>query len=147
VRSLRGESERGGIDLIVRGICCLRPGIPDLSEGIRVRSIVGRYLEHSRIFRFGGVDRGATYYIGSADLMPRNVDYRVEALAPVDDPELQQQLDEILDVSLNEETPAWELGSDGTWAKVGSDSGTPLSLRLQELAVARGRPHSIAPSG
>jgi len=139
------EAARAGvrIDLLVRGICCLRPGVPGLSAGIRVRSIVGRYLEHSRIFRFGDGGRETTYYIGSADLMPRNLDHRVEALAPVTDPELQKRLDEILEVCLDQGTPAWELGPDGSWAKVGTDPAVPVQLRLQELAVARGRPGPV----
>ncbi len=139
------EAARKGtrVDLIVRGICCLRPGIPGRSEGVRVRSIVGRYLEHSRIFRFGGRRREITYYIGSADLMPRNLDHRVEALAPVGDPQLQRRLDEILDACLDEATPAWELRSDGSWTKVGSESGIPVWQRLQELGVARGSPGSV----
>ena len=139
------EAARAGvrIDLLVRGICCLRPGVPGLSAGIRVRSIVGRYLEHSRIFRFGDGGRETTYYIGSADLMPRNLDHRVEALAPVTDPELRKRLDEILEVCLDQGTPAWELGPDGSWAKVGTDPAVPVQLRLQELAVARGRPGPV----
>ena len=139
------EAARNGtrVDLIVRGICCLRPGVPGLSEGIHVRSIVGRYLEHSRIFRFGARRREATYYVGSADLMPRNLDHRVEALAPVGDPHLQRRLDEILDVCLDEATPAWELGPDGSWKRAGSDAGIPMWQRLQELAVAGGRPGSV----
>jgi len=127
------------VDLIVRSICCLRPGVPGLSEGIRIRSIVGRYLEHSRIFRFGDGRGETAYYIGSADLMPRNLDHRVEALTPVSDPRLQRRLDEILAVCLDEETPAWELGPDGAWTKVGWETGIPIFQRLQELAVARGR--------
>jgi polyphosphate kinase len=140
------EAARNGarVDLIVRGICCLRPGVPGLSDGICVRSIVGRYLEHSRIFRFGNGRRETTYYIGSADLMPRNLDYRVEALAPVTDHQLRRRLDEIVDVCLDEGTPAWELGPDGSWTKGGSDTGLPVALRLQELAVARGRPRAVA---
>ena len=95
------------IDLIVRGICCLRPGVPGLSENIRVRSIVGRYLEHSRIFAFG--DRAERhYYIGSADLMPRNLDRRVEAVTPVIDPALTARLQEILDVNLADDVLAWD---------------------------------------
>ena len=95
----------------MRGICCLRPGVPGLSENIRVRSIVGRYLEHSRIFRFGADAETAEYLIGSADLMPRNLDRRVEALAPVIDPRLRARLDEILDVNLADDMLAWELAT------------------------------------
>ncbi len=89
------------IDLVVRGICCLRPGVPGLSEGITVRSIVGRYLEHSRICRFGepGAE-GTEYVIGSADMMPRNLDRRVEAMLRVTQPRLQARLDEILELNL-----------------------------------------------
>jgi polyphosphate kinase len=123
------------IDLIVRGICCLRPGVKGLSERIRVRSIVGRYLEHSRIFRFGGDER-ARYYIGSADLMPRNLDRRVECVAPVTAPELTARLAEILSVSLEDDVLAWELRPDG-WRKVQTESGVNAQERLQELAEAR----------
>jgi len=126
------------IDLVVRSICCLRPGTPGLSENIRVRSIVGRYLEHSRIYGFGPrAER--TYYFGSADLMPRNLDRRVEALAPVTDDELRARLQEILDVNLADDTLAWELEPDGTWAKVATVEGVNTHRRLQELAVERSR--------
>ena len=126
------------IDLVVRSICCLRPGAPGLSDNIRVRSIVGRYLEHSRIYGFGPrAER--TYYFGSADLMPRNLDRRVEALAPVTDDELRGRLQEILDVNLADDTLAWELGPDGSWAKVPTVDGVNTHKRLQELAVERSR--------
>ncbi len=130
------------VDLIIRGICCLRPGQPGLSENIRVRSIVGRYLEHSRIYHFahGGSDKGPAYYIGSADLMPRNLDRRVEALAPVEDPILQHQLWEILAVSLSDTELAWELRDDGTWTRVKAEEGAePVETHctLQELALQR----------
>jgi polyphosphate kinase len=105
------------IDLIVRSVCCLRAGVKGLSERIRVRSIVGRYLEHSRIFRFGSETRGFRYYIGSADLMPRNLDLRVELVAPVEDPAIQQRLEEILQTLLADDTQAWEQ-RDGQWSKV-----------------------------
>jgi polyphosphate kinase len=132
------SSAGSDVDLIVRGICCLRPGIPGLSEGIRVRSLVGRYLEHSRIFRFGEREE-ATFYIGSADLMQRNLDRRVEALVPVSDPALTGRLNEILDVLLQDDTLAWTLGPDGTWTKVPTERGLDAQQRLQEIAVERAR--------
>ncbi|MGC2239920.1 MAG: polyphosphate kinase 1 [Acidimicrobiia bacterium] len=125
------------IDLIVRGICCLRPMIEGLSENIRVRSIVGRYLEHSRIYRFGARGRDRHYYIGSADLMPRNLDRRVEALAPITDPDLQFRLDQILDVLLADDNLAWELRADGSWARLTGGDGIDAHVTLQELARAR----------
>jgi polyphosphate kinase len=125
------------IDLIVRGICCLRPMIEGLSENIRVRSIVGRYLEHSRIYRFGARGRDRHYYIGSADLMPRNLDRRVEALAPITDPDLQFRLDQILDVLMADDNLAWELRSDGSWARITGGEGIDAHVTLQELARAR----------
>jgi len=124
------------IDLIVRSICCLRPGVPGQSERIRVRSLVGRYLEHSRIFRFGEHDE-VTHYIGSADLMQRNLDRRVEALVPVDDPALAARLDQILEVLMQDDTLAWTLGADGTWTKIRGERGIDAQQRLQELAVER----------
>jgi polyphosphate kinase len=125
------------IDLLIRGICCLRPGVPGLSERIRVRSIVGRFLEHSRIFRFGPVDRPAEYLIGSADLMPRNLDRRIEALLTVTGPTLQARLDEILEVGLADDVGSWELTADGTWRTVRTGMGIESQRRLQELALAR----------
>ena len=115
-----------------------------MSETIRVRSIVGRYLEHSRILEFsnGGGPGQAAFYIGSADLMPRNLDRRVEALTPVNDPGLQDRLREILAVDLADDVLAWTLGPDGTWTKVATATdGTSVDthLRLQDLAVSRGR--------
>jgi polyphosphate kinase len=134
------EASQAGvrIDLVVRGICCLRPGLPGLSENIRVRSIVGRFLEHSRILTFGERDR-RRYFIGSADLMPRNLDRRVEAVTPVDDPDLQARLQEILDVNLADDTLAWELHGDGSWSRVPSTEGVNTHVRLQELAFERAR--------
>ena len=124
------------IDLIVRSICCLRPGVKGLSERIHVRSIVGRYLEHSRIFRFGSDARGARYYIGSADLMPRNLDRRVECVAPVTEPALMDRVSEILAVNLSDDVLAWELRADG-WRKVRPKAGINAHDRLEELAEAR----------
>ncbi|MEX1249288.1 MAG: polyphosphate kinase 1, partial [Acidimicrobiia bacterium] len=127
------------IDLIVRGICCLRPGIPGLSENIRVRSIVGRYLEHSRLFRFGARGSERHYYLGSADLMPRNLDRRVEALAPILDPDLQFRIDEVLDVLLADDVLAWDLDSEGNWNRVPTTSGVDTHVTLQDLAITRAK--------
>ena len=128
------------IDLVVRGICCLRPGVPGLSEGITVRSIVGRYLEHSRICRFGEPgDPGTEYVIGSADLMPRNLDRRVEAMLRVTEPNLRARLDEILELNLADDVLAWTLEPDGTWRKVPTVVGLESHVRFQELAVARAK--------
>src|SRR4051794_6612652 len=124
------------IDLIVRGICCLRPGAPGLSDNIRVRSIGGRYLEHSRIFEFanGNGPDEAAYYIGSADWMPRNLDRRVEAVVEVDDETLQARLREILEVNFSDDVLAWTLGPTGEWSKLAAVSGCDSQVRLQELA-------------
>jgi polyphosphate kinase len=127
------------IDLIVRGICCLRPGVPGMSENIRVRSIVGRYLEHSRIYHFAngeGPGRDA-YYIGSADLMPRNLDRRIEALVGVDDPALQERLDQVLEVNLADDHQAWVLDAEGAWTRTKGPLGRNTHLDLQELALQR----------
>ena len=108
------------IDLIVRGICALRAGIPGLSENIRVRSILGRFLEHSRIFHFanGGNDE---YWIGSADLMHRNLDRRVEAMVRIEHKDHKRMMQQILDFQLSEETPCWQMQSDGRWLRVTKD--------------------------
>jgi polyphosphate kinase len=140
IRLLYEASTAGvDIDLIVRGMCCLVPGVAGQSERIRVRSIVGRYLEHSRIYRFAnGAGPGEpTFLIGSADLMRRNLDRRVEALVPVTEPHLQDQLEEILRVNLADDTLAWELGPDGGWTHVVRGGTVEAHERLQELAKAR----------
>jgi polyphosphate kinase len=138
IDALYAASQRGvPIDLMVRGICCLRAQVPGLSETIRVRSIIGRFLEHSRVYRFGADPETAEYFIGSADLMPRNLDRRVEALTPVDDPRLRARLAEVLDANLADDTLAWELRRDGSWQKIPTVAGRSTQRRLQELAVAR----------
>lgn len=142
IRSLYAASLRGTrIELIVRGICCLRPGVEGLSENITVRSLVGRYLEHSRIYRFGARGAERAYFIGSADMMPRNLDRRVEALTPIEDPDLQFRLDEILDVVLADDNLAWELNGDGSWVRVASGSEVDAHVELQDLALARANAH------
>jgi polyphosphate kinase len=141
IEALYAASARGTqVDLVVRGICCLRPGVPGLSANIRVRSIIGRFLEHSRIYRFGADERAAEYLIGSADLMPRNLYRRVEALVPVTDPRLRDRLCEVLDTNLADDVLAWELAGDGTWSKVPTVAGTSTHHRLQQRAIARSRP-------
>ena len=142
IDALYAASQQGAeIDLIVRSICCLRPGVPGLSERIRVRSLVGRFLEHSRIYRFGDEGRGVRYYIGSADLMERNLDRRVEAVVPVRNPALQERLAEILDLELADDELAWTLHPDGRWEKVATATGLDSQKRLAQLAVDRNGAH------
>ena len=138
IAALYEASQAGAqISLIVRGICGLRPGVPGLSEGITVRSIVGRFLEHSRIYRFGDPSGRVEYYAGSADLMPRNLDRRVEVLFPVHAPPLRARLDEILAINLEDDVLAWELHADGSWTKVARTHGVNAQERLQQLALER----------
>jgi polyphosphate kinase len=134
------EASQSGtdIDLIVRGICCLHPGVPGLSDNIRVRSLVGRYLEHSRIYRFGSEERGTQTFIGSADLMPRNLDHRVECVTEVIDPDLKDRLDGILRVNLADDVLAWELSSEG-WSRVPTSEGLETHTHLQRLAEESAR--------
>ena len=132
------DASRAGveIDLIVRGICCLVPGVADQSENIHVRSVVGRYLEHSRVYRFGDTD----YLIGSADMMPRNLDGRVEVLVPVDHPPLRARVDQILGALLLDDQLAWTLGDAGEWTRVAPTDdgvdGVDAQERLQSLTAA-----------
>jgi polyphosphate kinase len=143
IDGLYAASQAGAeIDLIVRSMCSLRPGVPGLSERIRVRSIVGRFLEHSRIFRFGGGNQ-PDWYLGSPDLMQRNLDRRVEAVAPVTDPKLCGRLAEIFEIGLADDVLAWELGSDGAWQRVPNERGLNSHKRFQELALERARGNGV----
>jgi polyphosphate kinase len=128
------------IELIVRGICCLRPGEPGLSETITVRSIIGRFLEHSRIYRFGADAAAAEYLIGSADLMTRNLERRVEAVVPVVEPRLKARLAETLAIDLSDDTLAWELTAEGSWRKLPTVAGISAHRALHEAAIARAQP-------
>ena len=130
IEALYDASEAGvEIDLIVRGICCLRAGIKGLSEHIRVRSIVGTFLEHSRIFYFEN-NGNAEYYMGSADWMPRNLDKRVEILFPIEDPILQEEIYHILHIQLSDTKKAHLLMPDGHYVKVDQRGKTPLNSQL-----------------
>ena len=141
IRALYAASQAGvQVDLIVRGICRLRPGVPGVSDNIRVRSIVGRFLEHARIWLFAN-GRRREYYIGSADLMPRNLDLRVEVVTPVTDPDLTGRLQEVLDVMLADNVQAWELHADGGWQHCQPAEGVQrlaTQRALRELALRRG---------
>jgi polyphosphate kinase len=121
------------IDLIVRDICRLRPGLEGLTENVDVYSIVGRFLEHSRIFYFANAGE-PEYYIGSADWMRRNLDNRVEAVTPVEDPTLRQQLKFTLELCLNDTEKRWKMASDGSYTKCGPEDGVP-GLNTQEILM------------
>ena len=122
------------VDIVVRGICALRPGITGLSENVSVRSILGRFLEHSRLFHFVGADE---YWIGSADLMHRNLDRRVEVQVPVRDPRLTAQLDAVLSSALHPQTRCWVLRGDGHWEPSPSDGSSVRDHQEQMLVEHR----------
>jgi polyphosphate kinase len=145
IQALYRASQAGvKINLIVRGFCCLRPGIPGLSDNIRVSSIVGRFLEHSRIFYFLNDDgTGCTkpdMFMGSGDWMNRNLSHRVEAAVPIEDPSLQSRLKEILDILLHDNRQAWDLSPDGAWTQRHPHAGDPdrsTHQRLMDLTRKR----------
>nr|MDQ3725994.1 RNA degradosome polyphosphate kinase [Actinomycetota bacterium] len=131
------EASRAGvrIDLNVRGICCLRPGVEGVSENIRVCSIVGRFLEHSRIYAFRRGEE-TRVLMGSADLMPRNLDSRVELVAPVEDAALKADLLDVLERSFADNSSSWDLGADGTWTRRSPQDGEE-TRNVQEELLAR----------
>ncbi|MEY3414223.1 MAG: polyphosphate kinase, partial [Actinomycetota bacterium] len=140
IEALYAASNAGvKIDLIVRGICCLRAGVPGMSENIRVRSVLGRYLEHSRIYRFehGLEDESPLHLIGSADLMGRNLDGRVEVLVPLTHPKHRAWLDKVLSFLTADDVVHFRLGNDDKWVE--HNSGTEFGdaqQRLHEWVVA-----------
>ncbi len=140
IQALYKASQAGvSIDLVVRGFCCLRPGVPGLSDNIRVISVVGRFLEHSRIFYFRN-DGREEYFIGSGDWMNRNLSHRVEAAVPVEDPALQARLKEILDILLADNRQAWDLSPEGVWTQRRPAAGEPergTHQRLMDLTLQR----------
>jgi polyphosphate kinase len=140
------RASRAGVpvDLLVRGICAVRPGVPGLSETIRVRSVLGRFLEHSRIYAFGSGD--GDVWIGSADLMHRNLDRRVELLVRVVDPDQVAELRSLIDLAMDEGTSSWWLDAEGTWIRHYRDAdGKPLrDLQQYLIQTRRGRPGSMS---
>jgi polyphosphate kinase len=129
------------VEAITRGICVLRPGVPGLSERVTVRSVLGPFLEHSRIISFQAGDRVSTW-IGSADLMPRNLDRRIEVLAPVEDASLRARIGDVLDALLADTRFAWELGTEGAWSRVtpaADEQPVSAQERLMEQALGRAK--------
>ncbi len=124
------------IDLIIRAVCVLRPGVEGLSERIRVRSILGRFLEHSRLYCFEAGD-SKTYLLGSADLMPRNLDHRIEMIVPVEAPHVRAEIETIFRRLLNDNSQAWMLAPSGSWTRVQPDPGE--RRRASQLVAMRGR--------
>lgn len=139
IEALYAASQVGvEIDLVVRGICCLIPGVPGQSDTIRVRSVLGRYLEHSRVFHFanGNGDAQPVWLLGSADLMQRNLDQRIEALVTVEDPNLINELRRLLGLLLHPDLRCWTLQSDGQWVRTtAADPGTEPIDAQQELQI------------
>jgi polyphosphate kinase len=136
------EASQAGvqIDLVVRGMCSLRPGLEGISDNIRVCSVIGRFLEHSRVFRFAN-DGAAEIFLGSADWMPRNLDRRVEAVVPVLNPQLSVQLDWLLELYLNDEVAAWWMQPDGSYRQASGATDNPTAPAAQrELMELWGLP-------
>jgi len=132
IESLYEASQAGvQVDLVVRSICCLRPGVPDLSENITVVSVLGRFLEHERLFTFHGAE--SRYFLGSADMMPRNLDSRVEVLVPVEDAALQAEIDTLLETSLSDTRSSFQLQPDGAWERRRPAEGEPERSAQEEL--------------
>jgi len=148
IRALYRASRMGvKIQLNVRGICALVPGIPGISENIEVVSIVDRFLEHARVYSFERAGEPPLVYIGSADLMPRNLYNRVELITPVQDPQLRDELGELLDCAFADNTNAWNLQADGSWVRRRpADGENPVNLQTRMIESARGRTFEVPPA-
>jgi len=132
------------IDIVPRRICGLRPGVKGMSENVRVRSVLGPFLEHSRFFVFQHGDH-SRYLLGSADLLPRNLDHRIEVVAPIEARPLQAELDAVFDALLADNAHAWELRSDGSWLRIRSPKGKRRqSAQSQLMSRARSRARRLA---
>jgi polyphosphate kinase len=138
IEALYGASQAGvKVELNVRGICCLVPGLEGVSENISVVSVVGRFLEHSRVYSFQRGDK-QVILIGSADLMGRNLDHRVELLVPVENPAAKAEMNDTLDRCFADDTNAWDLGPDGQWTRRERGSRS-VHVELMERAITRAR--------
>ena len=147
IQALYDASKAGvSVDLIVRGMCCLRPGLPGISENIRVRSIVGRFLEHSRVYYFenGGEP---DLYLASADWMPRNFFRRVEVAFPVTEPELRKRIMDELGLYLKDNTQAWELEADGTYRRLTPGEAPAVTVQQELMRRAEGKREPVAGFG
>jgi polyphosphate kinase len=138
IEELYAASNAGArLEIICRGVCAVRAGVPGMSENIKVRSILGRFLEHSRVFTFEAGDR-KKFYMGSADLMPRNLDERIEVVVPVNDTKIQQELDVVLDTLWADGLFSWELKPDDTWQRIPRQKGR-RARSSQEVLMRRAK--------
>jgi polyphosphate kinase len=145
MREIYATSQAGvPIELVVRGLCCLRPGVPGLSETVKVWSVVGRFLEHSRIYRFeNGGD--PEVLIGSADWMKRNLENRVETIVPLTDPEVRREVEAILETYRRDNCSAWDCGADGTYVRRRPGPGErPVAVQDALARQARGEREAAA---
>ena len=130
------------VHLAVRTLCCLRPGVPGLSENITIHSLVGEFLEHSRVFIFGQPgEETFRIYMGSADMMERNLDRRVEVLVPIADPAVQRELLEAFDRTWRDDTFSWVLGTDRRWRRIQSVNNFSAQSEFKRQALAKARLH------
>jgi polyphosphate kinase len=147
VQELYAASGAGAqVDILARSACALRPGVEGLSENVRVRSIVGRFLEHSRVYAFDAGER-STMYIGSADLMQRNLDHRIEVVVPVESARVRQEINAILESAFSDDTNTWELGADGSWTRLSPAKPSKPHLHQEAMlrrAANRARRHARA---